>query len=210
MALRFLYLLVLISGRLVHALTVARQQDDDPASERPPTRGLPPAYAAELEAVVADFESTPFVVLVWGSGLRHDRGYARRCRIRRYLAQSLGCDQVFFSEDAVFDGMTERLGVVVSEGLQVIAADAVVVCDTSIGPHAEVLTYAEELRGKAIVFVDPERAVREGFAATALDTLKTVECSPEQWDDEEYLGRRALYFVQELKRRKWLERRRGG
>ena len=125
----------------------------------------------------------------------------KRCAIRDHLADAnrFGPQAVFMSEDEAFRGMVEQHGLEVAEALQVKAVDAVVVLDTSIGPHTEISKYGDIMMGKTIVFVPEEHKNSPGYAAVAFNALKVEGYTSEQYASCTEIRRKANNYCQALR-----------
>lgn len=160
---------------------------------------LPDKYQERIDELMEDLESTEFYVLVWGSGEENDSDYEKRVEICRHLEERLDPEYVWMSEDEEFDEMTDKFGDMASEAMQAAAAHAVIVLDTSMGPHTEIAIYDEIIQGKTLVFIEEEHAQTEAFAGRAMDALKTVPFTEEEYDDCRMIRRTANDFVQALR-----------
>ena len=140
-----------------------------------------------------------FYVLIWGSGESLPRDYGKRLKIRDYLASLFGSDKVFMSEDERFQPLVERHGLAVAEAMQAGSLDGIVILDTSIGPHSELLKYGDIIHGKAIVFAERKDKDMEGFGDIAFHTAKVERYTSEEYESCETIRRKARDFLSGLR-----------
>jgi hypothetical protein len=172
---------------------------------------LPEGLQKRIEKFKQELEKLDFYVLVWGSGKADPANYEKRLQIVEHLAQRLGPKRVFMSEDPCFQSLVNAYGLRGAEVLQAQGVDAIVVLDTSIGPHTEITAYEAILREKGIVFTKDAHKNSDGFAATSYAALKVEAYSDEQFRDCNYIRMQANNFVQaklfERARSKWDKKR---
>lgn len=147
--------------------------------------------------------------MVWGSG-PSSPDHAKRLQIRDHLAKRFGAEKVFLSEDPEFEALTEKYGLATAEAIQAGSIDALIVLDTSIGPHSELLLYGDIILSKAIVFVEESRKESQGFARVAYDALKTEAYTAEEYRSCENIRRKANDFAQAMRLRKARRKELGG
>jgi hypothetical protein len=114
----------------------------------------------------------------------------------------IGSSSVVFSED--LDPLLMQLreaGDFIAEYIQARAADAVIIIPESPGALVETASYAEELRGKTIVFAT--RRGEEGFARHAYATLKVEDVEREEWEQCDRVRRKAREFVETMRLNKF-------
>ena len=159
------------------------------------TASLPEKLRKRIEKKQAVLKKEPFFVLVWGSGKSGGTAYKKRRAIKDHLADCLGPERVFMSEDKEFRELVARHGTLAAEGIELAAVDAVVVFDTSIGPHTELALYNGHFDGKEIVFVPAKYRNSKGMAAEVLKCLKVEYYTPTQFKDCHTIRTRANDFV---------------
>ena len=142
-----------------------------------------------------------FYILVWGSGTSSPH-YAKRIAVRDHLVDQFGSEKVFMSEDVRFSSMVEQHGLATAEAIQAGSVDGIVVLDTSIGPHSELLNYRDIIAGKVIVFVANEHKEARSFAGVAYDTLKVEGYTPDEYASCETIRRKVTEFLSGLRFRK--------
>jgi hypothetical protein len=169
---------------------------------------LPDALAERLKLLQDQLAQVEFFILVWGSGPSQPRQYAKRLQIREHLASRFPSASVFFSEDEEFKALLEQYeSDEVVEELEARAVDAVIVLDTSIGPHSELYAFRPVLLAKAFVFTPNEHKDSRGFASTVFHPLKVEGYSPEEFEDCTEIRRKANRFCQALRLEKWRQLR---
>jgi hypothetical protein len=132
-------------------------------------------FASKYAALQSKAESEPLSVLIWGPGESGGDLYEKRCSIRALLLEQ-GYAAVFSeevdSELPARPGMSSKI----RELLQAVAADFVVVFQSSPGSIAEVHDFANVLNGmgaKMLVFIDSRYTT--GYSYTgALQELATL------------------------------------
>ena len=115
---------------------------------------------------------TPLTILVWGPGPQGGDLYNKRLQIRGQL-RSIGI-AALFSEEINVVGNYPELSAKANEMCQALAADFIIVIQSSPGSTAEVHDFAgfiEDIGRKMLIFID-ERA-QDGYSFTgALRELK--------------------------------------
>lgn len=164
------------------------------------TNPLPESFLTRLQEIKEGLKAQPFFILLWGPG--EGEGLEKRQRIREFLANHFGQDSVFMSEDEEFQDMRDEFGLRVAEAIQAAAIDAVVVLNTSIGSHTEIVTYEYIIARKALVFVSHEHRDSDSFAAIAYDFLRTEGYTEEEYKSCENICRKANLFAQTLRFKK--------
>ena len=113
-------------------------------------------FASKYDALQSKAESEPLSGLIWGPGETGGDLYEKRCSIRALLLEQ-GYAAVFSeevdSELPARPGMSSKM----RELLQALAADFIVVFQSSPGSIAEVHDFANVLNGigaKMLVFID--------------------------------------------------------
>jgi hypothetical protein len=132
-------------------------------------------FASKYAALQAKAESEPLSVLIWGPGEAGGDLYEKRCSIRALLLEQ-GYAAVFSeevdSELPAKPGMSSKI----RELLQALAADFVIVFQSSPGSTAEVHDFANVLNGigaKMLIFIDSRYI--GGYSYTgALEELATL------------------------------------
>jgi len=140
-------------------------------------------YLRRLKEFFDELEAVEFCILVWGSGKENEEHFNKRRTIYNHLAEKFSC--VIMSEDEAFQEDVETYGLEAAEAAQAKKADAIVVLDTSIGPHTEIAMFAGIMRedNKTIVFAAEEFTNSTGFAATPFKLLKVESYMPEEYED---------------------------
>lgn len=160
---------------------------------------LPGPFLGRLKQLEEDLDKQEFYVLVWGSGESAKGDFEKRKKIRDDLAQCFGENNVFLSEDERFGPLVDKHGLAIAEAIQAEAIDAVVVLDTSIGPHSEILKYGDIIIGKAVVFVEHRYKKSESFANIAFDAVKVEGYTQEEYANCEKIRRVARNFISGLR-----------
>ena len=168
---------------------------------------LPQGLEARIEAIGNRLKQEEFYVLVWGSGEGNQAAYEKRTLIRDHLAASFGDENVRLSEDSAFQGYVQEYGEFAAEAMEAQAVDAVVIFDTSVGPHTELTKFEDILRGKSIVFVPHAHKESRSFAATAYDVLKVEGYTEEEFQSCNSIRRKANNFAQALRMKKFERQR---
>lgn len=163
------------------------------------TDSLPDGLKDRLNEVINALNEQNFYVLVWGSGKKNTKNYKKRMQIKKHLEKVLGKNQVYLSEDKKFRDLVTAYGLGGAEELEVRGFDAIVVLDTSIGPHCEITKYEEILRGKGIVFVTKNLLKSGGFASVPYCTLKVEGYSDSEFEDCKRIRKEANSFVQGIR-----------
>ena len=161
--------------------------------------GLSPEIERRLRLLSSNVEKIDFHVLLWGPGPSHPAGYEKRLRIRAHLSELLGPDRVLMSEDQDLQFLVDEHGLRTAEAIQLAAVDAVIVLDSSHGPHTEVATFESELRGKSKVFVPDDLASDRGFASEVLKTLNVFAYSEDEFASCHRIRQTAEDFVRGLR-----------
>lgn len=168
------------------------------------TAKIPPELKKAIDAHRAELASVPFTILVWGSGKRSPEDYEKRVKIRDHLRQRFGVNAVFFSENKGFQDLVEEYGSLeVAEEIQARSVNAIIVLDTSIGPHSEIFSYRAVLRRKGLVFAREGHVSSGGFPGVVFEALKVEEYTAVEYQDCSTIRRKANKFCQALRLEKW-------
>jgi hypothetical protein len=142
---------------------------------------LPPDAQAILLSWEQDLQKLSFMVLLWGSGTSNTQAHEKRLKLRSHLEASLPPNSVFMSEDAIFQPLVDKHGLVGAERIQAEMADVIIVLGTSLGPLCEVATYMNAFRAKGLLFVEKSLLESGGFAPQTWHCLVIKEYTPEQF-----------------------------
>ena len=99
------------------------------------------------------------------TGKSNKLAFKKRKKMVELLSKEFKRENIIMSEDKGLQHYTRRLGDIVSESLQVDAADFIIILDTSIGPHLEAQEYYHKIFHKCIVICSDHYAKEISFAA---------------------------------------------
>lgn len=122
-------------------------------------------FLEKIERQYAERNKIDFFILVWGSGESNKLAFSKRKKMVEELSKEFKRENIIMSEDEDIQPYTNRWGDIVSESLQVDAADFIIILDTSIGPHLEAQEYYHKIPHKSIVISSDKYAKEASFAS---------------------------------------------
>jgi hypothetical protein len=123
------------------------------------------AFLEKIEKQIEERNKLNFFILVWGSGKSNQPAFKKRKKMAEKLSKEFKRENIIMSEDKGLQPYTRRLGDIVSESIQVDAADFIIILDTSIGPHLEAQEYFHKISHKSIVICNDRYAKEVSFAS---------------------------------------------
>ena len=123
------------------------------------------AFLERIELQNEERNKLDFFILVWGSGRPNPLAFKKRKKMVKELSKEFKRENVIMSEDKELQPYTKRWGDIVSESIQVDAADFIIILDTSLGPHLEAHEYFHKISHKSIVICSDKYAREASFAS---------------------------------------------
>jgi len=122
-------------------------------------------FLEKIKQQIEERNKLDFFILVWGSGKSNQQAYKKRKKMVKELSKEFKRENVIMSEDRELQSYTRRMGDIVSESIQVDAADFVIILDTSIGPTLEAHEYFHKISNKSIIICSDMYAKERSFAS---------------------------------------------
>jgi len=122
-------------------------------------------FLEKIEKQYKERNKIDFFILVWGSGTSNPLAFRKREKMVEELSKEFGRENIIMSEDKELQPYTKRWGDIVSESIQVDAADFIIILDTSLGPQLEAQEYFHKISHKSIVICSDRFAKETSFAS---------------------------------------------
>lgn len=142
---------------------------------------------------------TPFFIVIWGpGGTNTSNKREKRIKLRHFLSQEFGPENIIFPEDADPDLelWQKDWGNFAKEFYEIQAADVIIAIPETIGSLAEIALYQRDIAEKAMIFVERRPPERQGFASEAYKWLRIESVEPEEWNSCDRIRRLAREFAE--------------